>query len=52
MDVKVIVPEKPKLNRSFRTRQGAETYAAIVFYRHKCTVRIVEPKKEVPEALL
>jgi hypothetical protein len=49
---KVEVAGKKALNRQFQTRQGAEAYAAIIFYRHKCTVRIIAPRKEVEEALL
>jgi len=49
---KVEVAGKKYLNRSFATRQGAEAYAAIVFYNNKCMVRIIAPKKELERALL
>ena len=52
MSFKVEVPGKKALNRSFATRHAAEAYAAVVYYRHKCTVRIIAPKQELPEALV
>jgi hypothetical protein len=50
---RVEVPNRKKLTETFKTKGGAEAYAAMLFFRDRLPTKIIElgKKKEViPEA--
>ena len=40
------IPKRKKLERSFATRTGAETYCAVLFYLDKIGTKIIDTKKQ------
>lgn len=50
---RVEVPNRKKLNETFKTRGGAEAYAAMLFFRDRLPTKIIEldkKKEEIPAA--
>lgn len=46
------IPKRKKLERSFATRTGAETYCAVLFYLDRLGSKIIDtekPKQPEPE---
>ena len=51
MKYRVEVPNRKKLAETFKTRGGAETYAAMLFFRDRLQTKIIELEKAKPKPL-
>lgn len=51
MKYRVEVPNRKKLTETFKTRGGAEAYAAMLFFRDRLPTKIIELDKAEPNPL-
>jgi hypothetical protein len=48
---RVEVPNRKRLSETFKTRGGAEAYAAMLFFKDRLPTKIIEVDKAKPEPL-